>query len=322
MTTGPSTEKCTVSQKCLPSQAATIRWYIVVDAVVSDQTVAPMTDTFSPESLEHAADLISQADALIVAAGAGMGVDSGLPDFRGKEGFWKAYPALGREQVDFHRIACPEAFRTQPQRAWGFYGHRLGLYRKTQPHVGFQLLKQWGDRLIHGTGVFTSNVDGHFQAAGYEPATVQECHGSIHYLQCLDQCCTDIWSADGFSPEVDVENCMLLNAAPTCPRCGGIARPNIMMFNDWEWLESRQAEQERRMNNWLSGVRCPVVIEIGAGTAIPSVRHFSHQIIHAFGGRLVRINPRESNVPTPFDVGLASSAVQALEAIESVMRLA
>lgn len=58
---------------------------------------------------EHAAELIVQADALIIAAGSGMGVDSGLPDFRGKEGFWKAYPTLGRDQVDIIRIACPEA---------------------------------------------------------------------------------------------------------------------------------------------------------------------------------------------------------------------
>ena len=41
-----------------------------------------------------AAELIEQADAIVIAAGAGMGVDSGLPDFRGNEGFWKAYPAL------------------------------------------------------------------------------------------------------------------------------------------------------------------------------------------------------------------------------------
>ncbi|MEI8157097.1 MAG: hypothetical protein WCH60_09540 [Burkholderiales bacterium] len=73
------------------------------------------------------------------------------------------------------------------------------------------------------------------------------------------------------------------------------------------------------MNNWLSGLQCPVVVEIGAGTAIPSVRHFSHHIIHAFGGRLVRINPREFSVPTPFDVGLPSGAVHALEAIDGAM---
>ena len=64
-------------------------------------------------------------------------VNSGLPDLRGKEGLWKAYRALGGEQVDFYRIACPAAFRTHPARVWGFYGHRLNLYRQTEPHAGF-----------------------------------------------------------------------------------------------------------------------------------------------------------------------------------------
>ena len=53
------------------------------------------------ESARRAAQLIEQADALVIAAGAGMGVDSGLPDFRGNEGMWKAYPALGRAKIDF-----------------------------------------------------------------------------------------------------------------------------------------------------------------------------------------------------------------------------
>ena len=57
-----------------------------------------MTETPSQRSLEAAAELISQADALIITAGAGMGVDSGLPDFRSKDGFWKAYPALGWDE--------------------------------------------------------------------------------------------------------------------------------------------------------------------------------------------------------------------------------
>lgn len=51
------------------------------------------------ELVEHAADLLSQADAIVVACGAGMCVDSGLPDFRGTVGFWRAYPALGQEGV-------------------------------------------------------------------------------------------------------------------------------------------------------------------------------------------------------------------------------
>jgi NAD-dependent SIR2 family protein deacetylase len=273
----------------------------------------------NPFDIQHAADLIAQADGLVVAAGAGMGVDSGLPDFRGTEGFWKAYPVLGREQVEFHSIACPEAFKTQPRRAWGFYGHRLNLYRDTQPHPGFQILKRWGELKLQGYAVFTSNVDGQFQAAGLDRRTIHECHGSIHHLQCMVPCCREIWSADDFLPEVDVENCLLLNAVPTCPHCDGPARPNIMMFNDWEWLGYRQDAQHRRMTNWLLGVSRPVVIEIGAGTAIPSVRYFSQQVLHKYGGRLVRINPREFTVPTPFDVGLASGSLDALVEIDQLI---
>ena len=65
-------------------------------------------------ALDQAAALIMQADALVVAAGAGMGVDSGLPDFRGREGFWRAYPALGRAGLDFYTVASPDTFIHDP----------------------------------------------------------------------------------------------------------------------------------------------------------------------------------------------------------------
>lgn len=55
-----------------------------------------MRNTAIEEAIEAAAELISDADGLIITAGAGMGIDSGLPDFRGENGFWKAYPALGK----------------------------------------------------------------------------------------------------------------------------------------------------------------------------------------------------------------------------------
>jgi NAD-dependent SIR2 family protein deacetylase len=103
-----------------------------------------------PSAIEQAAALIAQADALVIAAGAGIGVDSGLPDFRGNAGFWKAYPALANDGVGFMDIASPSAFHADPRRAWGFYGHRLALYRKTVPHAGFALLRKWGEAMPRG----------------------------------------------------------------------------------------------------------------------------------------------------------------------------
>lgn len=131
----------------------------------------------SPDAaIERAAAIIADADALVIAAGAGMGVDSGLPDFRGNTGFWKAYPALA--------------------------------------------------------------------------------------------------------------------AAGTESHCGAIARPNILMFGDYGWLDERRALQAARCRDWLEAVRRPVVIELGAGLDIPTVRHFSQRVVLRHGGALVRINPR------------------------------
>ncbi len=80
---------------------------------------------------QRCAELISSSSGLLITAGAGMGVDSGLPDFRGNSGFWKHYPALGKLRMNFTDIANPAAFRDNPRLAWGFYGHRLKLYRDT-----------------------------------------------------------------------------------------------------------------------------------------------------------------------------------------------
>lgn len=270
-------------------------------------------------ALARAAALIDQADALIVGAGAGMGVDSGLPDFRGEDGFWRAYPALREAQIDFYRIASPEAFQASPELAWGFYGHRLSLYRQVMPHRGFALLKQWGALKAHGLHVFTSNVDGQFQKAGFDPAHIHECHGSIHHLQCLKPCGDDVWVADGFRPEVDEAACRLLNRPPVCPHCGGLARPNVLMFSDWGWADGRSSAQERQQATWLAAVKRPVVIELGAGTAIPSVRHFSQRVINQNGGRLIRINPNESAVANPLDVGIPMGSAPALQAISLLL---
>lgn len=269
--------------------------------------------------LDRAAALVHQADLLVVAAGACIGVDSGLPDFRGDAGFWQAYPALGRARMGFASVASPSTFHDDPTLAWGFYGHRLSLYRATVPHEGFRLLKQWGERMEHGYAVFTSNVDGQFQAAGFDPLRLYECHGSIHHLQCLQPCGADIWSADSYTPQVDHDACRLLNAAPACPHCGGMARPNILMFGDWGWNQHRSAAQEARLRRLLQKAERPLVIELGAGVAIPSVRHFGQSVISHHNGRMIRINPREPQVASPRDVGLAAGSLEALRAIDALL---
>jgi NAD-dependent SIR2 family protein deacetylase len=272
------------------------------------------------EAMTHALELLEQADGLVIAAGAGMGVDSGLPDFRGNQGFWKAYPALGRAGMNFYEVASPDTFHRDPRLAWGFYGHRLQLYRETWPHEGFGILQSWAARMPNGVFVFTSNVDGQFQKAGFDDERIAEVHGSIHHLQCLSPCRQNIWPADALVPDIDASECRWRGDLPACPHCGGLARPNILMFGDDGWVADRQAEQLKRLQAWLSGVRRPLVVEIGAGTAVPTVRHFSHQVIQAWGGRLLRLNPDEATVPSAMDVGLPMGGLQAIRALDTGVR--
>jgi NAD-dependent SIR2 family protein deacetylase len=263
-----------------------------------------------------AATLIREADGLLITAGAGMGVDSGLPDFRGDEGFWKAYPALAKAGLSFTSIACPEAFRRNPRQAWGFYGHRLGLYRQTQPHAGFDILRRWGESLRHGAFVVTSNVDGQFQKAGFPEQRLHEIHGSIHHLQCIDACQGRSWTANDFTPELDDDHCLLLNDLPLCPVCGGLARPRILMFGDWGWVGGSSQIQQLLFTAWREKVTRLVIVEIGAGTDIPSIRHISQ--LQGDGATLIRINPRESQLPLGMcGVSISLGGLNALEAIDA-----
>lgn len=276
-----------------------------------------------PGLIERAASAIRDATALLVTAGAGMGVDSGLPDFRGDEGFWKAYPPFRKLGLSFIDLANPEWFRKDPELAWGFYGHRLVLYRATKPHGGFAILHRWMQRMKDGGFVFTSNVDGAFQRAGFDGERVHECHGALDWAQCTKDCGAMPFSADAFARDVSVDETTMRAKAPlpSCPACGALARPNLLMFGDYDWDSSRYDAQRDRLNAWLAGVRATpgariVVVECGAGTAIPTVRQLGERISRMTDATLVRINVREPDVPKG-QIALASGALAALEAIDA-----
>jgi NAD-dependent SIR2 family protein deacetylase len=269
------------------------------------------------DDLERAAAAIAKAKTLLLTAGAGMGVDSGLPDFRGDEGFWKAYPPFRKLGLGFMDLANPGWFRDDPELAWGFYGHRLELYRRTEPHRGFQVLGRFAER-AQSIFVFTSNVDGHFQKAGFAEDAVHECHGSIHHLQCLDGCGVGIFPATG-GVTVDPTTFRARPPLPSCPACGALARPNILMFGDWGWDDTRTGEQALRFEHFLETAPAGAcVIECGAGRAIPTVRRASERAARRLAGTLVRINLREPETP-PGHIGLRMGALEALTRIDALV---
>ena len=262
------------------------------------------------------ADLVARADALLVTAGAGMSVDSGLPDFRSAQGLWRAYPPLEKLGLSFEQMAQPRWFASRPDMAWAWYGHRQQLYAQATPHAGHAILLAWAQAMPAGSFVVTSNVDAQFRAAGFSERSLFEVHGSVHRYQCTTPGAERVWDAGAPAFAIDLATLTASGELPRCPDCGALARPNVLMFNDWAWVDVVAREQQRRFDEWLASLsgRRIVVIECGAGTAIPTIRRIGEQLAELALATLVRINPAAE------DVGESALAVQlpALQALSLI----
>lgn len=263
------------------------------------------------KNIFSAANNIKSAESILILTGAGMGVDSGLPDFRGKNGFWREYPIFEHLKLNFEDIANPKWFDDDPTLAWGFYGHRLNQYREVIPHAGFSILKQL---ITKKKGfVYTTNVDGQFQKAGFDRSSIVELHGSIHHLQCKSLCTHSVIK-NRYNPVIDTNKMRVTNDIVKCEYCDSIMRPNILMFGDCTWSPIRYVEQEYRYREWLNriDVNKLCVIEIGVGTALPILRWITDRFA-AKGSKCIRIDPQDEYI---FDgIGLRMTALNALTEI-------
>jgi len=270
--------------------------------------------------LEHAAKVVREAEVFVITAGAGMGVDSGLPDFRGDQGFWNAYPAYARRGLSFVDCANPQHFADDPSFGWGFYGHRTNLYRNTVPHEGFHIIRTWIERNSADYFVVTSNVDGQFQKSGFAADRILEVHGSIHRLQCQTPCNSNIWRNDE-DIRIDESTMRARHPLPRCPDCGEVSRPNILMFGDWSWLPDRTRIQEHTFDRFLTknAAHRIAVIEIGAGNAIPTIRATSERIgWNLENATVIRINPREPSIKAPH-ISMPCGALEGLHKIDALL---
>lgn len=275
------------------------------------------------ELYKQAALLINDCQHLLITAGAGIGVDSGLPDFRGTKGFYKAYPTFEKTGLNFYDIANPSFFFRRPHDFWWFYGHRFQAYKAAKPHDGFHILKQWFNK--KDSYIYTSNVDGHFQKAGFPDSRIVECHGSINHLQCAINCDESIKKISTLPFKSDNEHLKITGHLPRCRTCGGFARPNILMFYDYDWATERSERQKIAFDTWREQIDTTklVIIEIGAGKAIPSIR----QLSHSFDAPIIRINPDSSllakntrlNIHPQKSVFIAQGALDALTGIKQAL---
>jgi len=248
---------------------------------------------------------IEEADGILLLTGAGMGVDGGIPDFRGKTGLWTEDKGI------FLKYATGNAFHDYPVEAWNFYISRFLNYKRMQPHRGYYDLLKLADR---GKDVFsvTSNVDGHFKRSGYNPEKIYEVHGNLEWIQCSNFCCRDILPMPEFT-----ETITSLDSMPHCHKCGSIMRPMVMLFNDPYFYPKFTSEQSLKYLNWAANKKNILGIEIGAGLAVPSIRNFSNERT----AKLIRINPHDHKINRPQDVSIADTALNGIDTVLELLGL-
>lgn len=244
------------------------------------------------------------ADGIVILTGAGMGVDGGIPDFRGKSGVWTS------DKETFMKFASGPAWEDHPLDTWNFYISRFLKYRDTVPHAGYYELLDLVKSLGKDYFVLTSNVDGHHKKAGYEWFHIYEIHGNLEHIQCSKLCCDDTYPMPEFTKTLDT-----LDEAPQCPRCGSVMRPAVLMFNDNYFCFSQLDKESLKYTAWVQGKKNLVGIEIGAGTAVPSLRDYGRRNT----SMLVRINPHESSIYRPQDISIPQTAIEGIRTLKHIL---
>lgn len=244
-------------------------------------------------NLSAAVEKIRNAKSLLITSGAGMSHASGLGTYRGygsqsfgltdpqfscfiqdsEKGPWELRGFQGTDASVYRQVMNPKTFEDDPDIAWGFVAQRLHQCYKAEPHPGYYALLRILDRLKTDYFVFTTNVDGYWLRAGYDPSRVVERHGSLLQAQC-SQGCPGLWSVDHSKLSWSGDSQPLLTSEPPrCPQCNAIARPAAYLFSDGNWNKSAYRHQRQRFHEWKESVGNTVVLELGAGIGLATARN-------------------------------------------------
>ncbi len=157
---------------------------------------------------------------IIVVTGAGISSESGLPTFRGEEGYW----TKGSKNYQPMELATNRAFQEEPETVWEWYHYRRNLYKKTNPNLGHYALanlKRFFKENDRDLILVTQNVDGLHSKAGFSK-DLFEIHGNIFYMRCYEEC------TDTIHPIPENQT-----GVPVCPDCESIMRPHILWFDEF-----------------------------------------------------------------------------------------
>lgn len=237
------------------------------------------------QRLRVAADRLAGPRRLLIATGAGMSVDAGIPAYREPgQRAWRDYGSTGGVRAE--DLACPRALEETPALAWGFLERTRRTAAMAVPHPGYAALERLAARA--GTSFLqTTNVDGLHARAGWPRARLHEVHGSLSRLQCSGPCSRHAWE-DTRVPlcELDPEGRAL--SWPRCPECGRAARPHALLFADLDYVGDPGAERARRE---FHDAGPDVVLVVGESGVIPTHSHDGEALRRAHGTFVIDLNP-------------------------------
>ncbi len=270
------------------------------------------------EKLDTIKKWLENASPVVINTGAGMGVDSGLADYRGDGGQWGQVESDTEQSI--FEVVNPQAFIENPAYSWRLFGQRIKEYAETKPHNGFAILRNWITNYNLDYFCLTSNIDGHFQKSGFDEEKIRELHGTLAYFQSSQPDITqEIWKNEQSGDEIleNVKNGIF----PTCPNNGIKARPNVYMFRDNTYINTRSKEQENKFQNFLvqNKGKNILVFEIGSGPHVQTVRIKTRMLKTQYNANIVRINPKDFTVKAPH-IGIAKGALEALTEIDNYLK--
>jgi len=262
--------------------------------------------------IEIARDYLNKADAIFITSGAGMSVDSGLPDYRSNTGI---IAQLNDKKYSYYDLSHPKAFLENAEYSWGWYSKHMQEFLNAKPHKGYELLREFIDKKNLDYFIFTSNVDCMWKRSNFSEDRIIEYHGSLDYLQSLSKD-GPVWKIDideikNIQYNKDTYKCVK-STIPVSKVDGRYARPNVCFFEDGDYFNtSRFDKVDKYFSKWYMNIATKkkrlVVIEIGAGTIVPTVREMSEILINEHlirlntdnneYAKLIRINPSERDVP-------------------------
>ena len=207
---------------------------------------------------------------VLVITGAGVSAESGIPTFRGKDGYWR--------NLDPLKLATPEAFARDPELVWQWYRERRQRIRDAQPNAAHEAIA----RLAQSAGEFllaTQNVDNLHERAGLAKAEMVQIHGDIFVTKC-SRC-----DFNGLDYEQEQEQ---EDGIPRCSKCNALMRPGVVWFG--EPLPMRETE---RVENYLQRDSCGVVIVAGTTATFGYIIDWALRASRR-GGELIEVNPEET----------------------------